>query len=452
MSGRKLDLKTDNLWKLLCNMSLPGILGIMVISINTFVDALYIGNMIGRQALAGISLYFPISIISTSVTVLICSGSASILSRAIGSGDNETQMKLVNTAFTMAVLASIPLMCAGLFFSETLIRLMGGYDSVLKYGSTYYKHCSMGLFFAVCGLVLNALIRSEGKMKRAMLYTAISVLLNIALTPLLIRVFKWGIEGAAWASNVSMIVYFLFSFLYFIYGKTSFKTGKFRLELNRSLVTKILSIGLSSFLLQSGNFIRQTFIFKSVAHYGTESDVAYLGAVFRIFSLSVTPVFGILQALQPIIGINYGAGNYLRCAQSVKVFRIGSAIFLSLIWIPLLCFPEYILATMLPEGTFSPTDVNNFRIILLTMPLLPIASSGIIFFQAIGKGTTSGMLSIGRELILFIPLILFFPDLFGLNGIYYGIAIENACYILIVLFFTLYEFNKLKAKPYALLT
>lgn len=452
MSQKKLDLKNDDLWKLLWQMSLPGILGMLVLSINTFVDSLYVGHFIGAEALAGVSLYFPISIITSSFIVLICSGGASILSRAIGSGDEEVQKKLFNTIFTLSILTSILLTLTGLIFSKTLIGMMGGTGKMLEYGASYFRTCAMGSFFTVTSLTLSALIRAEGKIKQAMIYTAVSVVLNIVLAPILIHVFSFGIEGAAWASNIGMLVYFLLAANYFISGTPSFKTGKLTLTINKELTKSILSIGFSSFLLQAGNFIRQTFIFKSVAYYGTDSDVAYFGAVFRIFAIAVTPVFGILQALQPIVGINYGAGNYARCTRSVTVFRIGGGLFLFFIWIPLLLFPQGILSIMLPDAIFSANDLTNFRIILITMPLLPIASSGIIYFQAIGKGKMSSILSFGRELILFIPLILLFPFLYGVNGVYYGIAIENAMYILIMLIVTLYEFNKLKYKSQTIVT
>jgi Na+-driven multidrug efflux pump len=199
--------------------------------------------------------------------------------------------------------------------------------------------------------------------------------------------------------------------------------------------------------LQAGNFIRQTIIFKSVAHYGNDQDVAFFGAVFRIFSISVTPVFGILQCLQPIIGVNYGAGNFERCTKSVTVFRIGGGIFLAMLWFPLLLAPQSVLSLMLPDYAVTSGDLVHFRILFLTMPFLPIASSGIIYFQAIGKGSISSLLSIGRELFLFTPIILLMPSLYGVSGIYYGIAIENAIYILFVLLFTFNKFNRLRDLP-----
>lgn len=446
MSKKQLDLRNDNLWKLMMTMSLPGILGMLVVSLNTFVDSLYVGHFIGKEAIAGVSLYFPISLIMSSLTVLICSGAASVLSRAIGAGDEDTQKKLIPTVFTLALIVSVFLTCMGLLFSKTFIALMGGSGEILESGSTYYKICSIGSFFTVAGLSFSALIRAEGKMKRAMMYTSVSVVLNLILAPVFINWFSLGIGGAAWASNIAMGIYLLLEMNYFLSGKSAFKTGEFHLHLDVKLTRDILTIGLSSFLLQAGNFIRQTFIFKSIAYYGTDGDVAFFGAVFRIFIFCITPVFGILQSLQPVVGINYGAGNYQRCTKAVSVFRMGSSLYLILAWIPLLMFPQLILNILLPGEIFSESDLMNFRIMLIPMPLLPVGSSSIIFFQAIGKGNISSIFSIGRELVLFIPLILLFPYLFGKSGVYYGIAMENAIYVFIMLCFTSNEFRKMKLK------
>lgn len=445
MAERNLDLKSDDLWKLLWQMSLPGILGMLVISINTFIDSLYVGHFIGTEALAGVSLYFPIAVLTTSFTVLICSGAASLMSRAIGAENKEKQKTIFYTAFTLAVIVSVALTLIGFFLSATIISWMGGTGKMLDFGSRYYKCCSLGSFFTVTGLTLNALIRAEGKMKQAMVFTGISVLVNAILAPLLICFFNFGIAGAAWASNIAMMIYLFLVITYFSKHKPSFQLAKYRLQLDMQLSRDMITIGLSSFLLQAGNFIRQTIIFKSVAHYGNDQDVAFFGAVFRIFSIAVTPVFGILQCLQPIVGINYGAGNYQRCAKSVTVFRIGGGIFLVMLWIPLLLFPQPVLSLILPDYLVTAGDLFHFRILFLTMPLLPIASSGIIYFQAIGKGSISSSLSIGRELLLFTPIILLIPSFYGVSGIYYGIAMENAIYILFVSIFTFYKFNKLRS-------
>ena len=147
----------------------------------------------------------------------------------------------------------------------------------------------------------------------------------------------------------------------------------------------VLSFGLSAFFLQATNFVRQTLIFKSMSHYGTDSDLAFFGAVFRIFVFSVTPVFGLLQVLQPVVGINYGAGNFERCVKAIQIFRTGGILFLLAIWIPLMLFSSTIVSVMLPGKILSIEELLQFRTIIMLMPLFPISISGIIFFKPLAK-------------------------------------------------------------------
>jgi len=442
--NKPLDIKNDSLWKLMLHMSLPGIMATIIISLNAFVDSIYIGYFIGTDALAGISLVIPLTIFTTAVMVLIASGSASVLSRAIGAGNTTIQQKVLSNLLTMSVIASVVLTAIGLLFSDELIALMGGTGKILRYGSDYYKVWSYGIFFDIFGLAANGLIRAEGKIKQAMTYTMISVALNAILAPILINTGNLGIKGAAIASNIGMAAYTFFTLRYFLTGKASFKTGKLRLKIEWQIFKEVCAIGLSSFFLQATSFIRQTFIFKSMAYYGTDGDLAFFGAIFRIFLFSVTPVFGLLQVLQPVVGINYGAGNFARCVKAVGIFRAGGILFLLAIWIPLMIFPSTIISIMLPGQLLSAQELTQFRIILMLMPLFPISISGIIFFQAIGQGKIATILSIGRELILFIPLILTLPLFYGKEGIYYSIVIENLLYITIVFILTGYHFKKLR--------
>ncbi|SNB43836.1 Mate efflux family protein [Flavobacterium psychrophilum] len=442
--NKPLDIKNDNLWKLMWNMSLPGIIATIVISLNTFIDSLYIGYFIGADALAGISLVIPLTIIVTAVMVLIASGSASVLSRAIGAENTTIQQKVLSNLFTMSVIASALLMPIGFFFSDELISLMGGTGKVLHYGSDFYKIWSFGIFFTLFGLSANGLIRAEGKIKQAMRFSVIAVVLNIVLAPILINFVNLGIKGVALASIIAMAVYAFLTLHYFLSGKASFATGKIQFKIEAEMLKNVFTIGLSAFFIQGTNFIRQVFIFKSVAYYGTDWDLAFFSTVFRIFTFSVMPVFGLLQVLQPVVGINYGAGNYERCVKAVGIFRAGGILFLLLIWIPFMLFPATIVSVMLPDKVFSVQEINYFRTILCIIPFFPIGTSGIVFFQAIGKGKKSSFISIGRELILFIPLILILPSHYGVSGIYYSIVIENFLYVILLFILTSYEFKKMR--------
>ena len=433
---------------LMMRMAIPGILGTLLVSINAFVDAIYVGYFINQDALAGVSLAFPLTIITTAVMVFIAYGSSSVLSRAIGAADSKVQQQVYSHVLTLSIITSVLLTVSGYFFAEKFIAWMGGSDALLKYGTDYYRIYVLGTFFNVFGMASNALIRAEGKIKQAMSFTGIAVVLNIILTPLLIHIGDLGVAGAALASVIAMAIYTLLTTRYLLSGKPSFKVGATILKIEKEVLFQIVSVGFSAFLLQGASFVRQSILFRAVAHYGSDPELAFFAAVFRMFSFSVIPVFGLLQPLQPIVGINYGAGNYDRSNEAVRVFRKGGIGLLVLVWVPLMLFPMAGLSLILPDRIFSEQELFHFRIVFLVMPLIPLASSGIIYFQAIGKGKLSSMLSIGREVFLFVPLMFIIPLHYGVTGIYYSIALENFLYITVVFIITQAELKTIyKTQP-----
>ncbi|WP_108867831.1 MATE family efflux transporter [Aquimarina aquimarini] len=430
--NKRPDILKDNLWKLMWKLSLPGILGMMVISINSLVDSIYVSYFIGADAFAGVSLLFPLTLVITSVTVFIAAGSSSVLSRAIGADDKETQQKVLPNLIALSMISSIIIIGGGVFFSEELVAVMGGTDAMFEHGISYFKVYILGAFFNIYGLSANGLIRSEGKIKQAMTFTVMSVILNIMLTPLFIHTFSMSIEGAAWSSIVSMLIYAIATSLYFIKGKASFNTGRFKIGIEKDIIKDVMNIGTSAFVMQLSNVVKQFFLFRTLTWYGTPHDITFFSAAFRLFSFLAIPVLGLLQPMQPIIGINYGASNIKRCIEAVKVFRIGSILFVAVLMIPVLFFPEYCIQLLLPDIVLSSADIINLRSILAVLLLLPIASSGIILFQATGKGKLASLLPIGRQVVLFLPLILFLPRLYNVDGIYYALILENVLYALLV--------------------
>ena len=427
-------------------MSLPGILGMMLISVNALIDAVYVGQLLGEEALAGISLALPLTVLTTALTAMVASGSASVLSRAIGAQDTRKQKQILSVALNLSLISSLLLSIIGYWLADALITFMGGKGAAAGYGVRYYQTLIVGAFFSILGVSSNSLIRAEGKIKRAMMHLSMVLLLNIMATPLFIVSLGMGVAGAALGTIISMGAYTMVNLSYLLSGKASFDAGKLKILWRSEMYGAVLAVGLSALALQVTQFIRQLFIFKSMAHYGTMEDVAFLGAVFRIFMFSVMPVFGMVQAMQPVTGINFGAKNYERSIQSVKVFRTGGFLLLVLICMPSWIFPQMVLSSILPGIPFPDEDIYHFRVVMLCIPCMPLASTGITFFQAIGNSKMAGLLPIMRNVLLFVPVVLAWPYYAGKSGIYYTICAENIAFSAIVLFFTWYEFKKLRQK------
>jgi putative MATE family efflux protein len=410
----------QSLWRIMIRLSIPGILGMLAVSLNTFIDAIFVGQLIGKNALAAISLALPLTLVVAGLSSLVGVGTSSLLSRAIGSKDLSTQGKVFGNTLLMSLIIASFLTVFGYWFASDLIAFMGGKGEILALGTTYLQIFMLGSFFRVFGVAGNMLIRAEGKIREAMTFTTISMLLNIGLNPLFISGLDMGIAGSALASVLALAVYSFLNVAYFASKRPSFPVNLTRLRLDIDLLPKILPVGISAMLMQVLFFVQQTLVFKSIAAYGTEDDLAFMGAYYRVIMLAIVPVFGFVQSLQPVVGISYGAQRYRRVVEAVQVFSWGGTLLLTLIWLPIQLFPEVILHWVLPQESFTTTDLTNFRLAILMLPTMPFMFIGITLFQAMGNGRLATTLLMVRQVILFIPIVLILPIYFGVNGIFYA--------------------------------
>ncbi|CBN54923.1 MULTISPECIES: MATE family efflux transporter [Kamptonema] len=437
-------IRQGDLIQLMLNLSIPGIVGMLLIGLNPFLDALFAGRLIGENALAAISLALPLTTIVVGCALLVGIGSASVLSRAIGAGDIKTQSNIFGTFIILSLIISLFVTILGYGFGEQLILFMGGKGEVASLGSEYFKTYMLGSVFFVLAVGSSQLIKSEGKIGLATIFAAISVLTNTILNPLFVGVFHWGIQGIAFATIVSNLVYTLVNFTYFISGKSSMAVQLKKLTLSLDLLSPILSVGISVFIMEVMTIVQQVVIFKSIAYYGTDTDIAFAGATLNLYSLAVTPVYGFVQALQPVIGINYGSGNHNRMKQAYFIFGIGGTILLTVIWLPLQLYPATFLSWLLPQVVFTANDLLNFRIVTILLPILSFVFCSITLFQSIGNGKIAGIIVVARQVFLFIPVVLILPLFVGINGIYYSLTAVDILVSLVVALFTWMELDRIQ--------
>jgi putative MATE family efflux protein len=440
------EILNGNLIQLMLKLTIPGIVGMLLIGLNTFLDALFAGQFISETALAAISLALPLTSILVGCAYCVGVGCASVLSRAIGSGDVKTQSKIFGTLVIMSVVISLFITILGYRFAEELISFMGGSGEVASYGASYFKIYSLGSVFYILAVASSQLIKSEGKIRLAMIFAGIFVIINAILNPIFIIVFHWGIQGIALATVIAMFIYSIVNVTYFLSGKSSIPANPRKLTLAIDLLPAILSVGISALLMEVISFIEQVVIFKSIAHYGTDNDIAFAGATLRVYALAILPINGFVQALQPVIGMNYGAQNYQRLKKAYFTFGIAATILLTLIWLPLQLSPTIFLSLLLPSFPFTPNDLLNFKIINSLIPILPFAICSVALFQALGNGKTAGIILILRSLLLLIPFVLIFAAYLGVRGIYLGMVFADILVFLISCVITLLEFKKISIK------
>jgi len=425
-------LLKDKLWKLLLHLSLPGILGMVVVSLNSLVDAFFVSRLVGSDAFAGVSLTLPLFALNTAVVGLLSSGSAILYSRAIGKEDAEVKEKLFAQVFLLTICASLVLDLIGMCFGRPLLLFLGAGDALLGYGLPFYRWAIAGCWTSIFGLCTSGLIRAEGNTAYAMKITGGAVLINVALNPLFVGVCHLGVRGAALATILSMFVYSLLTFLYFYSGKGYLRVRNiFRSD--RRLLLAILRTGMPSLFMQINTFFRQLILFRIATVYSSLSQLTVFTAIYRLFTFSAIPVFGIVQALQPVLGINFGAGRMDRVTAAVRIFRSGAVMLMLLMALPGWLFPTGLLS-LLASGTVTSEATGYFRWVLLVLPMMPLASTSIVYLQATGHGKIASRLIFSREWAIFLPIIWLSTHMLGYGGIYYGLLIENAVYIGLVFF------------------
>lgn len=421
---------------LLLRLSLPAVVGLLIIGLNNFVDALFVGRLVGAEAVAALSLTWPLGIFVWGFASALGEGGASILSRAIGAGRTEVQQTMLATIIGGALLMGALISPLGWFLADPILALFGASDVVQAMALEYFQIYVLSTFPTVLGVAANMQIRAEGKLHRAMKYAVTSVLINAALTPLFISVFDLGIGGAALATATAMVVYAGIN-IRFLTSDQSLCQPQLTLSAFRfGQLLRCYALGMATLITNVTGAVQQLLIMGTLVKLGGEVEVAVFGAAWRTMALPVFAVYGLVRALQPILGINFGAGRYDRVRQAVKTFVIAGLTLITALWLPIFLFPREILALTLPDLTLSASQVWQLKVMSLMLPGLPVVFMGMTLFQSLGHARLATGLALCRQLLLFIPAILVLPMLYGVLGVYLSVVVVDVAMVVIVLLFT----------------
>ena len=419
------EIRKDDMWRLMAKLAPVAVLAMSINSINTFVDALFIGQYLGEAAVAAVSLAFPLSFLANAFAAMIGVGSSSLLSRAIGSKDVDTQKKIFGASVILAIIVSFILTVFGYIYAETIIAAMGGKGEILRLGTLYYRTIVLGSFFQIFAVSLNMIIRAEGNLKDAMTFAIVSTVGNMILNPIFIGYFEMGIQGAAYATVLAMILSSILGIWYFSTKRASYEVDLKYYKFEKKIMRPIVAVGVSAMMLQLMFVLQQVVVFKMIDIYGDDFDIAFMGACYRVMILMLVPGFGFSTAMQPIAGINYGANDYKRVKEAFWKFAIGSTILTTILLIIFLVFPGFVLGLMLPNAEFTAEHILNFRLMMAPGFMFSFFFMGIVLFQAIGNAKVAGIVMLLRELVFFIPFVIILPMWFGLTGIYATPIIQN---------------------------
>ncbi|APH14203.1 MATE efflux family protein [Clostridium sporogenes] len=441
MNKNREELINGNMLTLLLKLSIPGIIGMLVIGLYNLCDAIFVGKLVGETALAAVSISSPFTFINNCIAVLVGVGSSSILSRAIGSKDDKVINEILGNLILSVLVLSLAVTILGCLFSENLLRFSGATGEILKSGINYLRIVYIGSFFVNFSQSANMLIRGEGKMKEAMSIMALGAILNIILDPIFIKTLNFGVEGAAIATIIAQIIQALVTFIYFKRNKSILSVNKLKFAFD--LMPEILSVGGSAAMMQLMYLVQQTALYKLTSIYGGDEQLVLMGVALRILMFTFIPIWGIGQGLQPIVGMNFGAKKYDRVKDAVKIFSIASTIFIGILWGFYMLKPRVVLSWFINDKTIIENGYEFFRLMFLTFPVSGLIVMSMTFFQSIGKGGKSALITILKQVILFMPIAIILTKIIGIKGTWLSSSVTDAMIFVLSLVLLAIEFKKL---------
>jgi len=437
---------TDQITPLLFKLSIPAMIGMISNALYNVIDTVFVGHGAGALAIGGLTIAFPFQLIIGAFALMYGVGVASVISRKLGEKKPEEAVAAASNAFLLTFITSLLILLIGEVFLKRILLFFGATEDILPHAINYMRIILLGAPFLSFSMCANNILRSEGAAKIAMNIMLIGTLLNVILDPIFIFIFDMGIRGAAIATIISQMTGSLYALSFFIKGKSSLKFELKYFKLKLIYIKEIILLGLATFIRQIGTSFMALAVNNMVKIYGGDFAIAAFGMVNRFLTLVLMPIFGMNQGLQPIIGYNFGAKQYDRVKQVLKVAIFITSSIGFLFSIVAFTFPEFLLKMFTTDPNLLQISSQALRIIISTMVLLGLQTCGTTYFQAIGKSIPSIFLGMSRQFIILIPLVLILPRFFGLIGVWFAFPSADILASLITGIWMIVDIKKMMKK------
>lgn len=440
----KENLKNEKVSKLLLQLSIPAILGMLSSAIYNIVDRIFVG-MINSYALTAVGITMPIQVLQMAFILLIGIGTSSLISIKLGEGKKEEAEDILYLAFKYIVLFLTLFAIVFVIFINPILDALAISEEVMPYAKDYILIMVVGSIIGIPGYCLNNSLRSIGQANTSMKIIVITSIMNIILDPIFIFIFDMGIKGAAIATVISQITLTA----YVVYAFIKRKDFMIHLRIHKvknewKQLKTSLSMGLPSFYVQILATVVNIFINNSLLKYGTDLDIAAVTIMSSIFSFYHMVVVGIVQGNNVICGYNYGAKQYKRVSKSLELAMLSSFILSFSLFLIIFLFPQLLVGLFTKEIDLMKQTSTAMKYYLCMIPLVGLQTVSSQYFQVVGKARRSSMLAFLRYGIIIIPSILILAPRFGVGGIYVSNAISDGIASLIAIVCIIFEIKRLR--------
>ena len=417
MSAPKItELGTQSIRSLLLKYATPGIIAMTASSLYNMVDSIFIGHGVGAMALSGLTIAKPFMDICAAFGTLVGVGASSLVAIKLGEKDYRSANDVLANVVILNVLLGALVMAIGLFWLDPILYAFGASDVTIAYARDYMQIILAGNIITHIYYGLNSMLRSIGHPKISMYATILAVVLNIILDPIFIFVLDMGVRGAALATIISQIVSVVIEMIIFLNPKEVifFHRGIWRLK--RDITMRALGIGTAPFLMHLAACFVVIVLNNQLKRYGGDMAIATFGMTNRFMFFFAMIVMGIQQGMQPIVGYNYGAKLYPRVVRTFKLSVFCATCVMGVLWLIGLVFPEGFIRLFTNDEVLIAQSVMPARIMLCSMVLVGFPMITGNFYTSIGMARKAIFLSLTRQVLFLIPLIISLPYLFNSLG------------------------------------
>lgn len=442
-----LELGTKPVGQLLMRYAVPAIIAMTASSLYNMVDSIFIGQGVGAMAISGLAITFPLMNLSTAFGAGVGVGASSLLSVKLGQKDYGAAQNILGNTVMLNIITGISFSIISLLFLEPILMFFGASAQTLPYAKDYMEIILCGNVITHLYFGLNALQRAAGKPQLSMYMTIFTVVLNAILDPIFIWPLGLGIRGAAYATVLSQLFALIWQVVMFS-NKAEFihfKRGIYRLK--SQLVKNIIGIGMSPFSMNVCACFVVIIINNSLVDHGGDMAVGAYGIINRIAFIFVMITIGVNQGMQPIAGYNYGAMKFDRMMRVLKYAVICGTCVTTVGFIVGQFFPEQCVRLFTSNETLISLSVHAMRLTTVSFPIIGFQMVVANFFQSIGKAKVSVFLSLSRQLVFLIPMLLVLPTLYGVDGVWYSMPVADTISALvtaIIMYLFMRKINKQK--------
>lgn len=436
-------LANEKIGKLLYRLSLPSIIAMMVQAFYNIIDTIFVGKGVGTLGIAGIAVVFPMQMLIMAIAQTVGIGGASRISRRMGAGDMKGVGLTFGNMLILGEILGVLVLISGLIFMVPLLRLFGATEEILPYASDYFRIIFLAVPVLTFAIVNGDAVRAEGNAKVAMMTMITGAVLNIILDPIFIFGLDMGIRGAAVATLISISISSVLLLAYFMAGWSEIPIGLAYLRLRLPIMKEIVAVGSSSFAMAGAMSFTMALVYNTLRTLGGSVEIAAFGIIHRMFSLIFMPIIGLTHGMQPVVGFNFGAQQVHRVKRVIQMAGSVATLIASTGFIIVMLFPETLIGFFSRDPELLKVGKEALRYCIFGLPLAGLQIIGGGLFQALGKSVHALILTLSRQVLILIPLMIALPRMIGIRGVWLSFPLADGLSFFLTLFFILWAVKKL---------